>query len=120
LKEGSATLQSGRIVVIFPEGTRVAAGERGTLHPGVAALASYTGAPVLPVATDSGYCWGRNAFTKRPGIVHVVIRPALPIGLKRPELIAALQRSWDDGQRGIARAVDNSVGQIDQTAGSIE
>ena len=109
LKDGGAALAAGRQVVIFPEGTRVAAGETGTLHPGVAALASYTGAAVVPVATDSGFCWGRKAFTKRPGVVHVMMRPPLPVGLKRAELLAALQQSWDQGQQAIAQLVDKSV-----------
>jgi len=98
LKEGGAALAGGLQIVIFPEGTRMPAGERGVLQPGVVALASYSGAPVVPVATDSGYCWGRNAFVKRPGTIHVVIRPPLAIGLRRPEMLAALQRSWDEGQ----------------------
>jgi len=103
LKEGGTALAQGWQIIIFPEGTRVPAGERGVLLPGVAALASYSGAPVVPVATDSGYCWGRNAFVKRPGIIHIVIRPALPIGLRRPEMLAALQQCWDEGQ-GMIRA----------------
>ena len=101
LKGGGLALSAGRPVVIFPEGTRVAAGTRGTLQPGVAALASYTGVPVVPVATDSGYCWGRNAFVKRPGVVHLVIRRALPIGMRRVTMLPALQQNWDDGQASI-------------------
>jgi 1-acyl-sn-glycerol-3-phosphate acyltransferase len=101
LKYGCAALASGRQLMIFPEGTRLAPGERGELQPGVAALASHSGAPVVPVATDSGHCWGRNAFLKQPGTVHVVIRPALPVGLRRPALLAAVQQSWDEGQEMI-------------------
>ena len=104
LHDGAATLALGRQVVIFPEGTRVAAGERGVLQPGVAALASHTNAIIVPVATDSGFCWGRNAFVKRPGTIHLVIRPPLPTDLRRPALLAAIQTSWDEGQE-IIRAI---------------
>jgi 1-acyl-sn-glycerol-3-phosphate acyltransferase len=120
LKAGGAALAAGAQVVIFPEGTRVPAGGRGVLQPGVAALASYAGVPVVPVATDSGFCWGRNAFVKRPGTIHVVIRPALPIGLRRPELLAALQRSWDEGQQTIGELVDKSVGVCPRLRGEDE
>ena len=36
-------------------------------------LAAQTGAPVLPVAHNSGQCWGRNAFLKYPGLITVSI-----------------------------------------------
>ena len=63
--------------------TAAAPGASLPLQPGVAALASRTGLPVIPVATDSGYCWGRRAFRKRPGIIHIAIGEALPAGLRR-------------------------------------
>ena len=120
VKAAGTALASGWQIVIFPEGTRVPAGERGALQPGVAALASFSGAPVVPVATDSGQCWGRNAFVKRPGTIHVVIRPALPIGLRRPQLLAALQQSWDEGQAAMRVPVDNSGGKPDEPASGVE
>lgn len=109
LKQGAETIAAGYPLVIFPEGTRVAAGVHAPLQPGVAALAARTGAPVVPVATDSGYCWGRNAFLKRAGTVHVMIRPVLPQGLARPALMEALQASWDAGQEKLNKSVDKSV-----------
>ena len=80
----------GRPVVIFPEGTRTAPGERLTYQPGVAALAA-GGVPVVPVATDSGRLWGRRAFRKSPGVIHVSILPPLPAGLPRAALMTALE-----------------------------
>jgi 1-acyl-sn-glycerol-3-phosphate acyltransferase len=79
-------------VVIFPEGTRSMAGTVGTLQPGIAALAAHTGQPVIPVATDSGVCWGRKAFVKRPGVITIAIGPPIPPGLPRAEL---MDRLWD-------------------------
>lgn len=81
----------GRPVVIFPEGTRTAPGDRQPYQPGVAALATAGGVPVVPVATDSGLRWGRRAFRKSPGVIHVSILPPLPIGLPRAALMAALE-----------------------------
>ena len=78
-------------MIIFPEGTRVAPGARATLHPGYAAIASRTGLPVIPVTTDSGHFWGRRAFRKRPGVIHIDVHPPFPAGLPRAELAARLE-----------------------------
>jgi 1-acyl-sn-glycerol-3-phosphate acyltransferase len=90
VKAGRAAAAEGRQIVIFPEGTRVPPGQRVPLQPGVAALATATGLPVVPVATDSGYCWGRRAFRKLPGTITIRVRPAIPPGLHRVALLQAL------------------------------
>lgn len=91
VRAGQAALAEGRSVVIFPEGTRTAPGERVPYQPGVAALALATRAPVVPVATDSGLTWGRRAFSKRPGVIHISVLPPLPGGLPRASLMTALE-----------------------------
>lgn len=91
-----ALLLAGRPVVIFPEGTRTAPGERRPYQPGVAAIAAAAHAPVVPVATDSGRRWGRRAFRKEPGVIHVSVLPALPAGLPRAALMTALERAIEE------------------------
>jgi len=98
----------GRQIVIFPEGTRVTGGGIGPLRPGIAALAARTKLPVIPVATDSGRRWGRRAFLKRPGPVHIVICKAIPPGLPQDELIEAIRQSWLDA-RVLMTPVDKPV-----------
>jgi 1-acyl-sn-glycerol-3-phosphate acyltransferase len=93
VRGAQAALRAGRPVVIFPEGTRSAPGERVPYQPGVAALAIASGAPVVPVATDSGRFWGRRAFHKRPGTLHVAVLPPLPAGLPRAALMALLEET---------------------------
>jgi 1-acyl-sn-glycerol-3-phosphate acyltransferase len=73
----------GLSVVIFPEGTRVAVGESAPIRPGVSALYSQLGLPVVPVALDSGKFWARNSFLRRPGTIHVQFGPPIAPGLKR-------------------------------------
>ncbi len=112
LRDGGAALADGKHLVIFPEGTRVAAGQVGPLQPGIAALARKSGLPVIPVTTDSGWCWGKGMFGKRPGTIHVVIHPAIEAGLDRDALMARLQTIFESGLeelRTTQRAVDNSV-----------
>jgi 1-acyl-sn-glycerol-3-phosphate acyltransferase len=93
VRETKARLADGRPVVIFPEGTRTAPGERVPYQPGVAAMAAASGAQVVPVATDSGRLWGRRAFRKMPGVIHISILPPLPPGLPRAALMSRLEEA---------------------------
>ncbi len=86
-EQGRERLDAGFFIVIFPEGTRIAPGERGTYHPGGAWLTVKTGALALPVAHNAGECWRKNAFTKRPGLITVSIgEPLSPVGLTAAQL----------------------------------
>jgi 1-acyl-sn-glycerol-3-phosphate acyltransferase len=85
--QGRERLAAGFYIVIFPEGTRVAPGERAPYHPGGAWLAVKAGALALPVAHNAGEYWRKNAFIKQPGIITVSIgRPLSPAGLSAAEL----------------------------------
>jgi 1-acyl-sn-glycerol-3-phosphate acyltransferase len=85
-----AALKAGRQVVIFPEGTRVPHDAPVVLQPGIALLAARSGAPVVPVATDSGRLWARRAFRKYSGMVRIRIGKPVPAGLPRAEFMARL------------------------------
>jgi 1-acyl-sn-glycerol-3-phosphate acyltransferase len=91
LREGERAVREGRQIVIFPEGTRAPPGAMLDLQPGIAALAARLGLPVIPVATDSGLCWSRRAFWKRPGVIHIVIGEPIPATAARPDLMRALR-----------------------------
>ncbi len=111
LRDGDAAVADRRQIVIFPEGTRTAPGERLELQPGIAALAARTRLPVVPVATDSGLRWGRRSFLKRPGPIHVMVQPPLPAGLSREVLMERLQAAWAEAERRV-EPVDKSVGDV--------
>ena len=85
-------VQAGRQVIVFPEGTRVAYGVRGRIRNGIIALAQQGNAPVVPAATNSGLRWGRKAYGKHPGPVHLTILPPLPAGLTREEIVQRLEQ----------------------------
>jgi 1-acyl-sn-glycerol-3-phosphate acyltransferase len=84
-----------RPVVIFPQGTRTPpgdqAGSRRPYLPGVYMLYADSRLPVVPVALNSGYFWGRRAFLKRPGTIVLEFLPALPSGLDRRAFMAELE-----------------------------
>lgn len=97
LRGADRAVAEGRQIIIFPEGTRADPGERPPLQPGAAALAARTGLPVIPVMTDSGMCWGRRSFGKRPGTIHIAIRPPIAGLSGRDAVAAALRRAFDAG-----------------------
>ncbi len=86
------TVSEGRHIVIFPEGTRVAVGERVPYHPGVAALYTQLKIPVVPVALNSGLFWGRRTFLKRPGRIVLEFLEPIPPGLRRRDFLEVLQQ----------------------------
>jgi len=87
LEQGRERLAQGFWIIIFPEGTRIAPGQRGRYQIGGAWLAVHTGAPVLPIAHNAGRLWRKNAFLKFPGTIIVSIgKPIDPQGLTPEEL----------------------------------
>ncbi|HEY7579198.1 MAG TPA: lysophospholipid acyltransferase family protein [Acetobacteraceae bacterium] len=104
LRDGDRAVREDRQIVIFPEGTRAAPGERLPLQPGVAALATRTRLPVIPVVTDSGRYWGRRAFQKRPGTINIRLLEPLSPEAGRDRLMSGLEQALRGG------AVENSVG----------
>ncbi len=99
-----AAAAAGRHLLIYPEGTRTAPGERRPYHPGVAALYGQLDLPVVPVALNSGLFWGRRAFLKRPGLITVEFLPPIPSGLSRRRFIAELESRIETASDRLATA----------------
>ena len=98
LEQGKQKLAAGFSVVMFPEGTRIAFGQRGKYKIGGALLAEQSGAMVLPVAHNAGKFWGKNSFIKHPGTIIMVIgKPIITTGLKADE-INRLTEAWIEGE----------------------
>ncbi len=89
---GKQLIESGRPVIIYPEGTRVPVGEMPLLRPGFAGLYRALGLPVVPVAVDSGKLWGRG-LVHRPGVVTFKVGETLPPGLKRNQIEERVHRA---------------------------
>ena len=78
VQQGQRLLDQGTWVIMFPEGTRIARGQKGQYKTGGTRLAIRTGAPVIPVAVTSAKCWPRKAFVKKPGTVEFSIGKPIP------------------------------------------
>ncbi len=100
-KQGHERLEEGIWVLIFPEGTRVPAGQIGKFSRGGAALAVNANLPVLPIAHNAGEFWPKQGWGKRPGTIKVVIGP--------------LMYAEGTGPRAIAELNDRAYAWVEQT-----
>lgn len=98
VKHGRRRLADGQWVIMFPEGTRTAVGSKGSYKGGGARLAVETQTPVVPVALNSGNCWPKNAFIKKPGLITVSVgKPISPEGLTAIELMQKVEE-WIEAE----------------------
>ncbi len=98
IEQGTERLKNGRWVVIFPEGTRIAPGQKGRYALGGASLAQSSGYPVVPMAHNAGEFWSRRKFIKQPGTIQVRIGPMIESEGKTIEEINNEVESWIEGQ----------------------
>jgi len=77
IEQGDIRLKNGRWVVLFPEGTRIAPGKKGTYKSGGARLAVSTGQLVVPVAHNAGEFWPKHSMLKKPGKITISILPPI-------------------------------------------
>jgi 1-acyl-sn-glycerol-3-phosphate acyltransferase len=94
VSQGKEKLAQGFWVLVFPEGTRIAPGEKGRYGIGGGWLAAETGAPIVPVAHNAGEVWPKNAFIKRPGTVTVSIGPVIDPGGKSAAELTRAAEAW--------------------------
>jgi len=99
LEKGKHYLNQGLWVVVFPEGTRTAAGEVKKFSAGGAILAQQSGCPVIPVAHNAGNYWPRYSFLKYPGTIKVKIGPAIE---SRGRKVADINA---EAESGVAQAI---------------
>jgi 1-acyl-sn-glycerol-3-phosphate acyltransferase len=98
LEQGRDRLAQGFWIVIFPEGHRFPPGQKGTYHAGGAWLASKAGAPVVPIALNSGYLWRRDAFVKLPGKITVSIGQPIDAGSMKAEALMRRVEVWIEAE----------------------
>jgi 1-acyl-sn-glycerol-3-phosphate acyltransferase len=94
IEQGQQRLKDNRMVIIFPEGTRVAPGVIKRYSRSGAALAEATGYPVLCMAHNAGLFWPRGFWIKKPGTIQVVIGPVIDSKGKTATEINALAEQW--------------------------
>ena len=67
-KMAKSVLDAGRVLAIFPEGTRSPSGALQEVKEGATLLAGRSGAPILPIGiVGSGRFWPKGKLLPRPG-----------------------------------------------------
>jgi 1-acyl-sn-glycerol-3-phosphate acyltransferase len=103
IDQGKARLAEGLWIIIFPEGTRVVAGERKKFGVSGALLATATGKLVIPLSHNAGKFWPRRGIVKKPGTIRVVIGEPIESEGKRPrQLNEEVRQAIDAGLEKIA------------------
>jgi 1-acyl-sn-glycerol-3-phosphate acyltransferase len=98
IDQGRRLLAQGTWVLMFPEGTRIPRGEKGTYQTAGTRLAVETGAPVIPIAVSTARCWPRSGFIKYPGVVTVSIGPAIPSVGRDPKALMREAQEWIEAE----------------------
>ena len=91
---GAERLHQGQSVLIFPQGARVAIGRVAKFKLGGAILAEKTGYPVIPVALNSGLCWPKRNWLKKPGKITVCVGPLIETKGRSAKEIMAEAKQW--------------------------
>jgi len=93
LREAKTRADSGREIIIFPEGTRRAPGAAPDYKTGVFLLYDALKIPCLPVALNSGLFWPRRSWRLSPGKIVVEFLDPIPPGLAKRAFLARLRHS---------------------------
>ncbi|EGV35831.1 lysophospholipid acyltransferase family protein [Neisseria weaveri] len=99
MEQGLARKKEGFWIAIFPEGTRVAPGERGKYKLGAARMAKMFEMDMVPIALNSGEFWPRNSFFKYPGEITVVIGEPIAHDSGSAEELMAKCEHWIEEQQ---------------------
>jgi 1-acyl-sn-glycerol-3-phosphate acyltransferase len=91
---GAQAIQSGLNVILFPEGTRMKAGERGKYARSGAEIAINSGAKIVPVAHNAGLYWPNKVFQKFPGTIKLIIGKPIEAGEKSSRDLTAEVEKW--------------------------
>ena len=95
---GKRRLKDGQWIIMFPEGTRIPVGQQGKYKSGGTRLAVETGAVVVPIALNSGECWPKNSFIKKPGTVTVSVGKPISSEGKSPDELMEQVEQWIESE----------------------
>jgi len=93
----SETIQnSGRPIVIFPQGTRVLPEDRPPFKKGASRIYEKLNIFCQPIAINSGYVWPKNGIKKTNKVITISILEPIKPGLKKEEFLKVLEKKIYD------------------------
>ncbi len=98
IEQGKKRIAEGLGIVIFPEGTRTAVGEKVKYHNSGTRLAMETKSKVVPIALNSGECWPRNSFIKKPGKITISIGEPISVENKTADSAMKEVETWIESE----------------------
>lgn len=98
IRQGKERLDSGRWILIFPEGTRQHVGQVGKYQAGGAYIAAHTKVDIVPVAHNAGEYWPKKSFLKTPGTIQVIIGKPIPTTGRKPRELNQAVELWINTQ----------------------
>jgi 1-acyl-sn-glycerol-3-phosphate acyltransferase len=101
-------------LIIFPQGTRVAAGAHLPYKVGTGVLYRETGQRVIPAATNVGVFWKRHGIMRWPGTAVVEFLPAIEPGLEMADFMARLEAAVETGSNRLMAEAGFEGAQIAQ------
>ena len=88
----SITLNSGRPILIFPQGTRVLPNERPPFKKGVSRIYDELKIDCQPISINSGYVWPKIGKKNSNRILTISILKPIASGLSKDEFIKILEK----------------------------
>lgn len=106
LTDGARAIRDqGRVLIIFPQGTRVDVDASTAERPyriGIEQMRAATGMPVIPLALNSGVYWPRRGWMKRPGKVVFEFLSPLPGDLTGKAMLKDLETRLEGASSRLA------------------
>lgn len=94
--------RDNRVLIIFPEGTRVPVGESVAYKPGIYAVhKDNPHIPIVPAAVNSGRFWKKNSCVISPGTVKLQFLPAITGEHSKEELLSKLKETIDSASNNL-------------------
>jgi 1-acyl-sn-glycerol-3-phosphate acyltransferase len=121
MEQGKQRVEQGLNIVIFPEGTRTAPNTKTKYKIGGAMLVEAIGVPVIPVAHNAGYFWGRKQLHKRPGTIKMVIGEPIDTKGKTARQIQREVKNWIEKTKaeiGGPDSKESKTGSTEQNQGA--
>ena len=88
--------EKGYTVILFPEGTRVAVGNKTKLKQGGILMIKSLNLPVIPITHNAGKFWPKHGFIKYPGTIQIFIGNPISLENKTLDSFRVEIESWMD------------------------